>query len=194
MGYALVSIYILAVLTMFCTLTGWIGCAVSSGYWWDSVRIDFPEYGGEYRKFSYLVLLNVALPAGFISLILLSLIFEKVFKLNLIPSLLSGFAYILMLSNVVANPLIIKWSTKDRCAWMYQQPKNNLSSNSIARFNQWIDDETKGFSDGQKNVFIKNLDEKRCYTDGQKFKKYYGVQILAVVLLFTMAPIYTCTV
>lgn len=193
MKAAQVVIYILGILVTLAVITGWFGAAAFSAFWWDMVRIDFPEYGGKYLWFYIVTLLNWGLPALFIVSTLLSILLELFSPGNVFAAFFTLVSFVALFAGFVTCPLLIHWSSKYKCTSLFSTYRPPLSKEKSAEFARYIDRKTKGFTHEQKLNFVDNFDSIRCEKSQEILWFFLGLQLLSVVFVLVMAPLYTCT-
>ena len=182
----------IGLLIIICVLGGWFGSAVFCGLWWDYVRIDFPAFGGHYLFFSILVLLNWFLPAVFLVLTILSLVFDCCKSGNIISSFLSGIGIIALVGGLVMNPFLVAKSMPYECKDLFNEPRDLMSNETKEQWDDWIAKKTKGMSDEDRTKFVNDLDDLRCDKAGKFHWYFFGAQLLSVLLTFILMPLYLC--
>lgn len=193
MSCANVMIYIIGILTILSALIGWFGQAVWAGLWWDMVRIDFPEMGGEYLSFYVVLLLNWSFPALFVVSTFFSVVLDKFSSGNVVGAFFSALSFVSLFGGFVTVPIIINWSSKEKCTTMFNSPANQLSENTVKKFNEWMDYKTKGMTPEQVISYTDNFDSTRCENAQIIEWIFLGLQLASILLVLLLTPLYIIT-
>ncbi|EAX98602.1 hypothetical protein TVAG_090910 [Trichomonas vaginalis G3] len=187
--------YLLGSIITLSVLTGYIGAIGYGIYWWNRIYIDFPYFGGEYLKFFVYLTLTWGIPGLFILLLLISVIFDCCKEGNLISSFASGISIICLIAGLLGvTPFFVSRSTKHRSNMIWNSPRNQLPSNIQEKLNNWINKQTAGMSEADKQKFITKFDtvEYRINEPREIFLYFVYLQLGSAVLEIFLVIFETC--
>lgn len=184
----------IGVIIMLCVVVGWFGSLGFSIYWWDTLRIDFPEMGSKFDFFQFIVFLNWALPSVFLIFIIISIFSDCCKPGNLLSSFFSGIGIISLIGGLVFNPWLIYKAKPSKCHDLMKDYNfSKLSQEKQDELNKWIENKISGMSQEDQNKYIEKFYGSMRCEDFHKIHWYFFAALLtSVALTIVLIPFYTC--